>query len=100
MCPSGSHLCEDGCDASYWSLIGYTLKALQIVPTFVPMYMLISKNFVAGRRVISLACEDDCDARYWSLVGYSLKASQVVLGSTGASVYLVAMMVSNDQAGG
>ena len=64
------------------------------------MNMLISGNPIAGRRVISPAvavcrlCEDDCDARHWSLVGYCLKASQVVLGSTGASVHLVATKVT------
>ena len=35
-------LCEDDCDARYWSLVGYSLKALQIVlgPTGASFYLV------------------------------------------------------------
>ena len=95
-CPSGSHLCEDGCDASYWSLIGYTLQALQIVPTSVPMNMFFlggefqyeSRGHFARRGCLCRLCEDGFDVRCWSVVDYSLKALQIMIGPTGLSFYL------------
>ena len=48
-CPSGSHLCEDGCDASCWSLTGFTPKAP------VAMNMLFLWNSIMSRGVISPA---------------------------------------------
>ena len=92
-CPSGSHFCDDGCDASYW----YTPKAHQIAPTSVAMNMLFlwefhheSRGYFARRGCLCRLCEDGFDIRCWSLVGYSLKALQIVIGPIGISFYLVA----------
>ena len=54
-CVRVAHLCEDGCDASCWSLTGYTPKAHQIVPTSVAMNMLFLVNSITSRGVISPA---------------------------------------------
>ena len=86
---------EDGCDALCWSLVDYTLKAFQLVSgPYLGKFHCESRGHFARRGCLCRICESGCDARYWSLVGYSLKALQVVHEPTGASFYLVAMMVT------